>query len=216
MSFSNGRIRNGERWIWSACLKISAILSWEGPPARKTNRGVNIWNSHSIHFILMKTKIMSKRWRWRWRFTCKGIIVRQHFIKKCFSKSKEKLWSSCIGKFHFKTNGELLYLTGKAITKAYVPTMEENFAEQHFVCLQNCFGAWQAWSATWKSEPFFNSKVICPNMEYDSKATYQQTLPKALRTQALTALTKTTIWKIMQPILWFGSVGLVGLVGSFC
>ena len=57
MSFSNGRIRNGERWIWSACLKISAILSWEGPPARKTNRGVNIWNSHSIHFILMMTKI---------------------------------------------------------------------------------------------------------------------------------------------------------------
>ena len=33
-----------------------------------------------------------------------------------------------------------MYLTGKAITKAYVPTMEENFAEQHFVCLQNCFG----------------------------------------------------------------------------
>ena len=32
-------------------------LRWEGPPARKTNRGVNMWNSQSIHFILMMTKI---------------------------------------------------------------------------------------------------------------------------------------------------------------
>ena len=103
------------------------------------------------------------------------------FYQKMFQQKERKV---VIRKFHFKTNGELLYLTGKAITKAYVPTKEENCAEQHFVCIQNCFGAWQAWSATWKSEPFFNSKVICPNMEYDSKATYQQTLPKALRTQA--------------------------------
>ena len=39
--------------------------------------------------------------------------------------------------------------------------------------------------------------------------------PKALRTQALNALTKSTIWKIMQPILRFSRFGWLLWLGRF-